>query len=151
MRHHLMRSRRKGQAVVEFALVAVLLTALAVVIISFADAIHMKAVADNAVREAARAAIFDYDGTGAAQVLLNQTLADNKSFSGGTCTGTITDAGGPNLLLWANTSKVVTVQCDVPLLLIGQSFLGRVSIHVQSHASFNRWNPGSVFNLSGLQ
>ncbi len=145
------KSRRKGQAVVEFALVATLLVTLMVIFLSLADAIHMKAVADNAVREAGRRAIFNYDGDVEAQQLLDQMLADNKTMTGATCTGTIDPpTQGPSLLLWTNQSRVVRVTCEVPLLIIGQTFLGRASLHVESHATFNLWQPGSVFELGGL-
>lgn len=144
----LVKSRRKGQAVVEFALVATLMVTLMVIFLSLADAIHMKAVADSAVREAGRRAIFSYDGDAEAKQLLDQLLADNKSMTGATCTGTIDPpSNGPSLLVWTNQSRIVKVTCEVPLLLIGQTFLGRASLHVESHAEFNLWQPGSVFKV----
>lgn len=130
---------------VEFALVATLFIGLVISLISLVDAIHVKSVADNAVREAARLAIFDYNGTDQAKQLMDDLLNENKTMLGATCTSNIKVVGGPPLLTWTNESELATIDCSIPILFVSQSIFGAPSIHVHAQAEFNRWNPGEIF------
>lgn len=150
---NLIRRKQRGQSVVEFALVATLFITLVIGLFSIVDVIHVKTVADNAVREGGRRAIFAYDGTAEAKQLMDDMMRENKTLMGATCISSFDgpyDSGSIVSWLLVNQSITAKVDCEVPVFLLGQSIFGRPTLKVHSQATFNVWDPGIVIKLLNL-
>jgi hypothetical protein len=149
-------SGQVGQSTVEFALSVVFLAAFLLFAVTVIDYAHMRVVADQAARVAARAAVYSWDDDAKARAL--EVWRNNPGILPGTRAMepeiTYTDAM-PNantvtgLLRVFSRHCYVTVTCYVPVPLLGGSTLfdpdDKLRLSVSSTVHVNRWNAGVLF------
>ena len=135
-RRRLLKARRRGDAIVEFAILAPLLVFLLFGILEVGRVVDAWLVVHNAAREGARAGALDYQNTtttatNAAQAYLSSALAPRGDITwSGVRTGGVTVTAD---------SVQVTAEVDVQILTPWfQSLLGTTASHVQATASMRR-------------
>ena len=133
----LIRDRRRGDAIVEFALLAPLLALILFGAIEFGRVVDVWVVVHNAVREGARAGAAAYLGQDPGT--LAQTAAD-AYLASGLAGRTDLAATPPHAQTPVVTSDDVTVSADVPVQIYSPMFQALVgaTVHVRATADMRR-------------
>ena len=131
-----LRGRRRGDAIVEFALLAPVLLLLLFGILELGRVLDAWIVVQNAAREGARAAVLVYPDS--ATTTAAQTTAVTYLNSGFAVRGDITTSSVPSVVITSDSVQV-TAAADVQVLTpMFQSLLGGSVAHVQATASMRR-------------